>query len=120
MVFTSDLVHILPGYPKQSPSNPLITLLAFYLQLPQGFSNNIVNKDALIDIVKSDMSIIEGSVGGTIISVQPLPLKDTSEVDPRSDKETTPTSTIIGASVCGALLLFIIGALVFGCKKSIR
>ena len=45
--FTIDMVHILPGYPKSSTANPSITLLAFYLQLPQGFSNNIVDKDVL-------------------------------------------------------------------------
>ena len=120
MVFTSDLVHILPGYPKQSPSNPQISLLAFYLKLPQGFSNSIVNKDALIDIVKSDMLNIEGSIGGNIISIQPLPLRDTSEVDQKNDKEATPTGAIIGASVGGAMLLFIISALVFGYMKCKR
>ncbi|KAL9986059.1 hypothetical protein ACROYT_G000125 [Oculina patagonica] len=118
MVFTSDMVHILSGYPKQSLKNPVIALLAFYLQLPQGFSNNIVNRDVLIEIVESDKSSIEESMGGTILSVQPLPITDTSGV--KEDKKSKPTSVIIGASVGGVLLLVIIAASVFGCKKSSR
>ncbi|KAL9986060.1 hypothetical protein ACROYT_G000127 [Oculina patagonica] len=119
-VFTSDMVHILSGYPKQSPDDPLITLLAFYLQLPQGFSEKIVDKDVLIDIVESDVSSIEGSIGGTISSVQPFPLTDTPTADEGNDGQTKPTSVIIGASVGGALLLVLIGLFVLGYKKSSR
>ncbi len=119
-VFTSDMVHILPGYPKQSPDDPLITLLAFYLQLPQGFSENFVDKDVLKDIVESDVSSIGGSIGGTISSVQPFPLTDTPTTDDENDEESKPTSVIIGASVGGALLLVLIGLFVLSYKKSRR
>ena len=79
-VFTIDMVHILPGYPKESTDNPSITLLAFYLKLPKGFSDDIVNNDVLKAIVESEAKSIEKSVGGTIISVQPLiPTTETTE-----------------------------------------
>ncbi|KAL9986055.1 hypothetical protein ACROYT_G000121 [Oculina patagonica] len=116
MVFTSDMVHILPGYPKQSPDNPAITLLAFYLQLPQDFSDNIVDKHVLIDIVKSDVSSIEGSIGGTISSVQPL--FTTTDSTEESDGESKPMSAIIGACVGGVLFLVIVIALLLACKRS--
>ncbi|XP_078370268.1 uncharacterized protein LOC144653914 isoform X2 [Oculina patagonica] len=117
MVFTSDMVHILPGYPKKSPDDPAVTLLAFYLQHPE----SIVSKDVLKAIVESDASSIEGSIGGTISSVQPLFITtdatDTTEVN---DGGSKPKSAIIGASVGGVLLLVIIIALVLSCKKSNR
>ena len=120
MVFTSDMVHILPGYPKKSPDDPTITLLAFYLQLPQGSSDDTVNKDVLTAIVKSDMPSIEGSIGGTILSVQPLPLTDNSEINDNSDEESKPTSVIIGACVGCVLLLIIVGTIVLAYKRSNR
>ncbi len=110
MVFTSDMVNILPGYPKKSPDDPAITLLAFYLQLPQGSVDNVVSKDALIDIVKSDMLSIEGCVAGNISSVQFL-TSASKEVnkDDESDEDSIPlTAIIIGASLGGVLLLVII------------
>ncbi len=112
------MVHILPGYPTKSPDDPAITLLAFYLQLPKGFSNDVVNKDVLINIVESDRSSIEESMVGTILSVQPLPIADTLAV--KDDEESKPTSVIIGVSVGGVLLLVLIGAFALVCKKSGR
>ena len=120
MVFTSDMVHILPGYPKKSPDDPTIILLAFYLQLPQGSSDGVVNKDVLKAIVESDVSSVEGSIGGTILSFQPLPLTDTSEINDESDKEPTPTVVIIAACVGGVFLLAVIIGLVLACKRSNR
>ena len=109
------MVHIIPGYPKASPDDPLIILLAFYLK----FANDIVGKDVLQDIVKSDLPSIERSTGGTILSVQPLFI--TSDAVEKSDKESQPgTAIIIGVSVGGVLLLIIIGAVVLCCKRNDR
>ena len=123
MVFTSDMVHILPGYPKQSPDDPTITLLAFYLQLPQGSSDNIVSKEALKAIVESDKSSIGSSIGGTISSVQALSsASDEDEEDDESDEGPVPmhTGIIIAACVGGVLLLVVIVALVLACKRRNR
>ena len=120
MVFTSDMVHILPTYPKKSPDDPTITLLAFYLQLPQGFSDSVVNKDVLLAIVESDKASIERSMGGAILSVQPLTSIDTPEINDESEEESKPTGVIIGASLGAVLLLIIIGTVVWACKRSNR
>jgi len=125
MSFSYDMVHILPEYPKQSPEDPDVALLAFYLSLPQGFSNNtVVTKDVLRDIVKTDNTTIGRSVGGTIVSVAPLPsttetLQDTNE-DNESDGKSKPTNVIIGASVGGVLFFVIVIAVFVGCKRGNR
>ena len=117
------MVQIFPGYPRRSKDNPSIILLAFYLQLPQGFSGNIVNKDVLKAIVESDERSIGGSVDGTILSVQPLipttePLSTTTETTKESDEEPKPSkSTIIGASLGGVMLLVLILMAVLFCFK---
>ena len=116
LIFTSDMVHILPGYPKNSSDDPRITLVAFYLLLPQGISDDIVHKDLLQAIVESDVSSIEKLIGGTILSVQPL-FTNTATTIVESDEELAPTIVIIGASVCIALLMVIICALVLGRKR---
>lgn len=107
----------------QSPENHRIALLAFYLQLPQGFSENVVPKDVLKDIVNSNMSSIGGSMNGTILSVQSLltsspdTFKGEQKEDDSSDEGSKPTSAIIGASIGGVLFFLIIVVLVLTFKK---
>ena len=104
----------------QSPQDNLTALLAFSLQLPKGFPENVVPKDVLIDIVNSNMSSIGGSMNGTILSVQSLVTSspDTSEGEQTDDesgegsKPKNSTSAIIGASIGGVLFFLIIVALV--------
>ncbi|KAL9953484.1 hypothetical protein ACROYT_G040907 [Oculina patagonica] len=124
MVFSGDMVHILPGYPKQSPDDPLIALLAFYLQLPQGFSENVVHRDALKAIVNSNMSSIGGSIGSTILRVEPLrsitDSPDDKDEDKQGDGESKPVSAIIGSSVGGVVLFVIIVTLLLCFKRSNR
>ena len=120
----------------QSPDDPQVALIAFFLQMPQGMSDNVVHKDALKAIVNSDMSSIGGSMGSTILSVGPLPsttetseptlnsgtdaFKDKKE-DDESDGESKPTNVIIVASVgCVIFFLIIIIALLLGFKKGNR
>ena len=110
------MVHILPGYPKTSPDDPLITLIAFYLQLPKGFSNATVNKNVLVDIVKSDTPSIEGSLSGTIVTVKSLQSKEHVD-DDDSDRDSIPTGAMIGASLGGALFLVVAVALLLRCKS---
>ena len=110
-MFTSNTVHILPDYPKQSPDDPQIALLAFYIQQPQGYWNAAIKKEVLKAIVESDASSIEGLVGGTILSVQPL--ISTTETTKESDEGTNSKNTIIkGVSVVFVIFILILVALV--------
>ena len=116
------MVHILPGYPKKSADDPTIFLLAFYLQHPQGSSNNVVNKNALKAIVESDKSSIGSSIGGTISSVQSLSSASKEDEEDESDEEgiSLRTGIIIAACIGGVLLLVVIIAVVLACKRRNR
>ena len=115
MIFTSDLVHILPDYPKQSPTDSQIALLAFYVQHPQVFSDSAISKDVLKAIVASDSSSIGRSVGGTILSVESL--FSTTKTTEESDEEPkSKHAVIIGASVGGGILILILIGIVIRCK----
>ena len=119
--FTVDMVHILPGYPKQSDETPGVVLLAFYLSLPRGISeSSIVSERVLRDIVISHKENIQESIGGEILSVNRLPsgTERVKENDGKSKPITT--NVIIGTSVGGGVLLIIIAAVLIGCKKSNR
>lgn len=125
MAFSGNMVHIMPGYPMQSPEDTRIALLAFYLQLPEEFPDNVVSKDVLIDIVNSNMSSIGGSMNGTILSVKSL-LTTTpatfngEQTDDETGEKSEPknaTSPIIGASVGGVLFLIVIVLIILTFKK---
>ena len=119
MVFTRDMVHILPDYPKQSPNDPQIGLLAFYIQQPQGFSDVAIKKEVLIAIVETDTSNIEVSVGGTILSVEPL--TSTTEATNESDEEPkSRTAIIIGTSAVFVISIVIIVTLVLRLNRRKR
>ena len=121
MTFSPEMVHILPGYPKQS-DDPAVALLAFYLSLPEGLSKTaVVNKDVLMDIVKSDMSSIGESVDSTIVSVDPVSQKlEKGSEDDENEGESKPTKVIIGASIGGVLFFVVLAALVVGYKRTNR
>ena len=119
LVFSSDMVRILPGYPKQLSNDPLVALLAFYLQFPQGVSSDIVGKNVVIAMLKSNVSSIGETMNGTILNVRPL----VSAIDSteENDEESKPsTATIVGACVGVVLLLVIIVALVLAYKRRSR
>ena len=121
MTFSPEMVHILPGYPKQS-DDPAVAMLAFYLSLPEGlYKTTVVNKDVLMDIVKSDMSSIEEYMDSTIVSVDPVSQKlEKGSEDDENEGESKPTKVTIGASIGGVLFFVVIAALLVGCKRSNR
>ena len=113
------MVHILPGYPKQSDETPVVVLLAFYLSLPRGISeSSIVSERVLRDIVINHKENIQESIGGEILSVNRL--TSVTERVKGNDGKSKRTNVIIGASVGGGVLLIIIAAVLIACKKSNR
>ena len=125
VTFTADMVHIHPGYPKQSDDPSEVVLLAFYLGLPQGISEStIVPETVLHKIVMGHKDNIETSIGGEISSVDPFPSGTEPQKDDESDKgndgKSKPTNVIIWVSVGCVLLLIIITAILIGCKTTDR
>ena len=113
------MVQILPGYPKRSDDSPGIILLALYLRLPRGiFESSIVPETVLSKIVMDHKENIQTSIGGEILSADPLSSDLEQLNDRKSDKENDgklkPSKVIIGASVGGGLLLIIIAAILIG------
>ena len=120
------MVQILPGYPKRSDDSPGIILLAFYLRLPRGiFESSIVPEKVLSKIVMDHKENIQTSIGGEILSADPLS-SDTEQLNDRksakeNDGKLKLRKVIIGASVGGGgLLLIIIAAILIACKKTGR
>ncbi len=100
----------------QSPDDPLITLLAFYLQLSRWSLDNVVHRDVLKAIVKSDMYCIGIWMDITLLSVQPLfSTKETTEMP--TEKDDKSVIVAIAASLGGVLLLVFIVVLFLGFKR---
>ncbi|XP_067048003.1 MAM and LDL-receptor class A domain-containing protein 1-like isoform X2 [Acropora muricata] len=65
MVFSPNMVHILPGYPKRSPEDPKVAMIAFYLNLPPEVSQGtVLSKYILTTVIKSNMPSIGRSMNG--------------------------------------------------------
>ncbi|XP_015751523.1 PREDICTED: uncharacterized protein LOC107331448 [Acropora digitifera] len=114
MVFSPNLVHILPGYPKQSPKDPKNAMLAFYLSLPPEISQgSVVSKEILTIIIKSNMTSIGGSMNASIVSVDALNSPSTAfqSNDDRSNKSEANRTAIVGGSVGGSLFVVLIAIL---------
>ncbi|XP_020608629.1 uncharacterized protein LOC110047223 [Orbicella faveolata] len=125
IIFTEDQVHVLPGYPKQISTNPLLASLAFYLQFPPGTSNvDAISKDNLVSIVEGSIADISNSINGNISSVQTLVAETsttvTSTVAPSrpTEKDSNKMPYIIAGSVAGGLLVIIIAVIIiWKCSK---
>ncbi|KAL9953601.1 hypothetical protein ACROYT_G041044 [Oculina patagonica] len=128
IIFTEDQVHILPGYPKQISEDPLLAILAFYLQFPPGTSgDDAIKKDALVAIVKGSLADISNSINANISSVQTLIAETSTATPTTSVASTRPTEKddssskmkyIIAGSVAGGVLLIIvIVVIVWRCSK---
>ena len=73
MVFSPNMVHILPGYSKRSPDDPKVAMIALYLSLPSEVSQGtVLSQDILSTVIKSIMPNIGRSMDGSIVSVYPL------------------------------------------------
>ena len=109
------MVHILAGYPKQSPEDPKVAMIAFYLNLPPEISQGtVVPKDILTTVIESNMLSIGRSMDGSIVSVNPSssPSMEFQTNRNRNNKsDANRTGTIVGGIVGGCLFLVVIVAL---------
>ena len=104
-------MHILAEYPKPSPEDPEVTMIAFYLSLPPEVSQGtVVSRTILTTIVESNMKTIGRSMNSTIVNVEHL--RQTSKTTfQTNESEGNHTGAIAGGVVGGCLFLFVIGAL---------
>ena len=113
-IFTEDQVHLLPGYPKQISTVPLLASVAFYLQFPPGSSSAVIQKGVLASIVKGFLSEISSAINANITSVEVLIADTTTSAAtvhttyPTEKEESKTMHYIIGGCVAGAVVLIII------------
>ena len=122
MVFYPNMVHILPGYPKQSPEDPIVAMIALYLSLtPKGSQGTVLSKDILTTVIKSNMPSIGKSLDGSIVSVYPISLPPrTFPTNDNLNNSVANRTVIVGAIVGVFLFVVVIAALWMVYKKSKR
>jgi len=94
-------------------------LLALFLQFPQEFSDDIIDKDVLKRIVESNKKSIGGSVGGTISRIQPL-VSATEATEKSYEEPKSKNAIIIGVCVGGVILVAFLVAVFLHFKRSKR
>mgnify|MGYP002259933277 CR=1 FL=1 len=123
MVFYPNMVHILPGYPKQSPEDSKVAMIALFLSLPPEVSQGtILSKDILATVITKNMSSIGKSLNGSIVSVYPTssPPTEPSTTSPSEDPSHDDRMVIIGVIVGVCLFVVVIAVSWVVCKKSKR
>ena len=121
MVFSPNMVHILPGYPKRSPENPKVAMIALYLSLPSDVpQGTVLSKYILTTVIKSNMPSIGRSINGSIVKVYPL-VSPPGEFQNNDNKsEANRTGATVGGIVGGCLFLVVVVALLMFYVKNRR
>ena len=125
MVFYPNMVHILPGYPKQSPEDSKVAMIALFLSLPPEVSQGtILSKDILATVITKNMSSIGKSLNGSIVSVypmSPLPRKvPTNDLNNSEAVRMVIVGAIIGICLFVVVVVVVIAATWMVYKKSKR
>lgn len=111
------MVHILQGYPKQSPEDPEVTMIAFYLSFPPEISQGtVVSEGMLTTVVESNMQSIGRSMDSSIVSVKPLRSLPMNKFR-TNDSEGNYTGAIAGGVVGGCFFLVVGAVLVVYLRK---
>ena len=120
MVFSPNMVHLLPEYPKQSPEYPKVIMIPLYLSLPPEVSQGtVLSKDILITVIKGNVKSIGRSMDGLIVIVEPF--SSPSVICKTNDCNCKANLTVIvGAIVGGCLFVVVIAALWLAKKKKQR
>ena len=112
MVFSPNMVHIFPGYPKRSPEDLKVAMIALYLSLTsEVLQGTVLSQDILSTVIKSNMPSIGRFMDGSIVSVYPLssPAGEFQTNDNKS--EANRTGATVGGIVGRCLFLLVIAAL---------
>ncbi|XP_074607745.1 uncharacterized protein LOC141860515 [Acropora palmata] len=121
MVFAPNMVHILPGYPKRSPEDPKVAMIALYLSLPPDVSQGtVLSKYILTTVIKSNMPSIGRSMDGSIVIAYPLGSPPGKFQTNDNKSEANRTGATVGGIVGGCLFLVVIVALLMVYVKNRR
>ena len=119
-MFTSDQVHLLPGFPEQDV-NPLRIRLAIYVQFPPGVahdSSSTLTKNTLFAVISGSRKKLEKTLNVTIINIRVAFLdastESSSTVTPPADLEKTlEIYFIIGGTVVGLTFVVILSVVIW-------
>ena len=122
IMFTSDQVHLLPGFPDQD-GYPQRIRVALYVQLPPGVadvSSSTLNKNVLLTVISESRENLENALNATIVSIKvafvDVSTESSSTVTPPAHiEETSEVYFIIGGAVAGLILVIILSVLI--CRK---
>jgi len=121
-MFTSDQVHLLPGFPKQDVY-PLRMLLAIYVQFPPvvaHYSSSTLAKGILFNVIRESREKLEKALNATIINIR-VAVPDASTgssftATPSAHLEkTTEFYFIIGGAVAGLVFAVALSVVIY-CK----
>ena len=122
ILFTSDQVHLLPGYPGRTPYLMQIRV-AIYVQFPPGVSSDspsTLDKNILLTVINSSRENLEKALNVSVVNLKIAyldPSTDSSftETPKVHHEETTIGYFIIGGAAAGVILAIIL--CVLGCCR---
>ena len=117
ITFTSNQVHLLPGFPASSPHDAMNAVVAFYVKFPPGVAigvNDTLDGDLLVDILNGSLTRIGTAINKTLLSVSLYAADNTTVVPPtpRQTKSSGGVGAVIGGSVAAVLIVIIIVVIV--------
>ena len=106
-LFTPEQVHLLPGYPEQNGSALLVRV---YVQMPLGFTVEVLPATALVQVVLYSQEGLESSINKTIGGVTIVHVTETTTLataipTEAGEKSETWKWVVIGVVVALVLVL---------------
>ena len=122
ILFTSDQVHLLPGYPERTPYLMQIRV-AIYVQYPPGVagdSPSTLDKNILLTAINSSRENLEKALNVLVVNLKiacldPSTESSFTETPKIHHEETTIGYFIIGGAAAGVILAIIL--CVLGCCR---
>lgn len=120
IMFTSDQVHLLPGFPEQDV-NPLRIRLAIYVQFPPGVahdSSSTLTKNILLAVISGSRKKLEKTLNVTIINIRVAFLDASTEssstvTPPAHLEKTSAIYFIIGGAAAGLIFVVVLSVVIY-------